>query len=64
MVRVLHSMQLNYNYLSTLDAVYQETIIIVQFKVTMISKNLKVCAPCLPVLLLLYSSFLFVCFVG
>ena len=54
MVRVLHSMQLNYyNYLSTLDAVYQETIIIVQFKVTMINKNLKicyVCAPCLPVL--------------
>ena len=40
MVSVLHSMQLNYyNYLPTLDAVYQETIIMVQFKVAMISKN-------------------------
>ena len=28
------------------------------------SKMPLVCAPCLPVLLLLYSSFLFVCFVG
>ena len=41
-----------------LDAVYQEIIIImVQFKVAMISKNLLkclyVCAPCIPVLLLL-----------